>query len=33
VYALLIERVRASLHIVLGMSPVGEPFRFVCVTH
>lgn len=29
VYAFLIERVRANLHIVLGMSPVGEPFRSV----
>lgn len=28
-FAFLIERVRANLHIVLGMSPVGEPFRFV----
>ena len=27
-YALLIERVRANLHIVLGMSPVGEPFIY-----
>ena len=27
-YAFLIERVRANLHIVLGMSPVGEPFRY-----
>lgn len=26
-YAFLIDRVRANLHIVLGMSPVGEPFR------
>ena len=26
-YAYLIERVRANLHIVLGMSPVGEAFR------
>jgi len=26
-YAYFIERVRANLHIVLGMSPVGEPFR------
>ena len=28
-FAFLIERVRANLHIVLGMSPVGEPFRCV----
>jgi len=28
-YAFLIERVRANLHIVLGMSPVGEPFRYI----
>jgi len=32
-YAFLIERVRANLHIVLGMSPVGEPFRCVYVSH
>jgi len=31
IYAFLIERVRANLHIVLGMSPVGEPFRYVFV--
>jgi len=29
IYAFLIERVRANLHVVLGMSPVGEPFRLV----
>ena len=27
IYAFLIDRVRANLHVVLAMSPVGEPFR------
>jgi len=31
-YAFLIERVRANLHIVLGMSPVGEPFRYISLS-
>ena len=28
-FAFLIERVRTNLHIVLCMSPVGDPFRCV----
>ncbi len=28
-FAYLIDRVRANLHVVLGMSPVGEAFRSV----
>lgn len=29
-FTYLIDRVRANLHVVLGMSPVGENFRSVC---
>lgn len=29
IFAYLIDRVRANLHVVLCMSPVGEPFRYV----
>ena len=29
IFAYLIERVRNNLHVVLGMSPVGEDFRWV----
>lgn len=28
-FAYLLDRVRGNLHVVLGMSPVGEPFRSV----
>jgi len=28
IFAYLIDRVRANLHVVLCMSPVGEPFRY-----
>ena len=27
-FAYLIERVRSNLHVVIGMSPVGEAFRY-----
>ena len=30
-FAYLIDRVRANLHVVLGMSPVGEAFRSVFI--
>ena len=30
VFSFLIERVRNNLHIILCMSPVGDPFRWVC---
>ena len=33
IYAFLIDRVRANLHVVLAMSPVGEPFRFEYLLH
>lgn len=28
IFSFLIDRVRANLHIVLCMSPVGDPFRY-----
>ncbi len=32
-FAYLIDRVRANLHVVLGLSPVGEAFRWVSNHH
>ena len=29
-FAYMVERVRNNLHVILCMSPVGEPFRYVC---
>ena len=33
IFSYLIERVRNNLHIILCMSPVGDPFRYVPTVH